>query len=32
MEVIQVGEIYIEQLYEIDRYLRKLRKKDYIAK
>ena len=32
MEVIQVGEIYIEQLYEIDRYLCKLRKKDYIAK
>lgn len=32
MEVIQIGEIYIEQLYEIDRYLRKLRKKDYIAK
>lgn len=31
-EVIQVGQIYIEQLYEIDRYLRKLRKKDYAAK
>lgn len=31
-EVIQVGEIYIQQLYEIDLYLRKLRKKDYAAK
>lgn len=31
-EIIQVAKVYIEQLYEIDRYLSKLKKKNYAAK